>query len=80
MAWAPGCRAGGRLVLERLLFPAQLPPPFEGGAEVFAALAARQRLLFLPSTPAATPGAGGLRLGSRVNRPPVGPGLYTIGV
>src|SRR6266542_2249882 len=76
--WAPGCRAGVRLVLERLLFPAQLPPPLEGGAEVFTALAARQRLLFLPSTPAATPGAGGLRLGSRVNRPPAGPGSPSL--
>src|SRR5438105_15930017 len=72
--WAPGCRAGGRLVLKRLLFPALFPPPLKGGAEVFAALAARQRLLFLPSTPTATPGAGGLRLGCRVNRPSVGPG------
>src|SRR5438105_11382138 len=72
--WAPGCRAGGRLVLKRLLFPALFPPPLKGGAEVFAALATRQRLLFLPSTPTATPGAGGLRLGRRVNRPSVGPG------
>src|SRR5438128_8290655 len=71
--WAPGCRAGGRLVLERLLFSAQLVLPLEGGAEVLAALATQRRLLLLPPTTAATPGARGLRLGSWVHRPMVGP-------
>src|SRR5438105_15499945 len=71
--WAPGCRAGGRLVLERLLFSAQLTLPLESGAEILAALATQRRLLLLPPAPAATPGARGLHLGSWVHRPLAGP-------
>ena len=66
------------MVLERLLFPAQLPLPLEGGAEVFAVLPTQRRLLLLPSAPAVMPGAGGLRLGSRVDRPLAGPGPSSL--
>src|SRR5438105_8416070 len=71
--WAPGCRAGGRLILERLLPSAQLALPHEGGAEVLAVLATQRRLLLLPPAPTVTPGARGLHLGSWVHRPLAGP-------
>src|SRR5438128_1006237 len=76
--WAPGCRAGGCLVLERLLFSAQLALPLEGGAEILAALATQRRLLLLPPAPAATPGARDLCLGSWVHRPLAGPGSTSL--
>src|SRR5438128_4323322 len=71
--WAPGCRAGGRLVLERLLFSAQLALPLEGGMEVLTALAAQRGIFLMPPAPAASPGARGLRLGSWVRHPLAGP-------
>src|SRR5438105_2336471 len=67
------CKAGGRLVLERLHFSAQLTLSLEGGAEILAALAAQRGIFLLPPAPVATPGARGLRVGGRVNRPMVGP-------
>ena len=76
--WAPGSRTRGRLVLERLLFSAQLALPLEGGTEVLTALAMQRRLLLLPPAPAATPGARGLRLGNRVDRPLAGPGSSSL--
>src|SRR5438034_1172582 len=63
MMWAPGCRTGGRLVLERFHFSMQLTLSLEGGAKILAALAAQRGIFLLPSAPAAAPGARGLRLG-----------------
>src|SRR6266540_1637903 len=73
MTWAPGCRAGGRLVLERLYFSVQLTLSLEGGAEILAALAAQRGIFLLSPAPAATSGAIGLCLGSWVHRPLAGP-------